>query len=103
MAGAAAVSNGLGFALGVAAQGAHKADALGSQAAQQQQVVSLRSKDSARMSLASKGRRGVVRADALPSSQEVAESVPGAAAVTLEEVATDSAKPNSASNGPGAN
>lgn len=45
----------------------------------------------------SKGRRGVIRADAAASSsQEVAEPVP----VTLEEAATDSAKPNSPQNGP---
>lgn len=48
------------------------------------------------------GRRGagLVRADALPSSQEVAKNVPGAQAVSLEEVAPDSSKPISESNGP---
>lgn len=43
-----------------------------------------------------------IRAEALPSSQEVADSVPGAKAVTLEEVGTDSAKPISNGNGPAA-
>ena len=92
-----AVSNGLGFALGVAApQG--RGEGLASHSASQ--LVSVRRKESGKVAVVSSGRRGVVRADALPSSQEVAESVPGATAVTLEEVATDSAKPNSPSNGP---
>lgn len=55
-----------------------------------------------KMLLSSSRRRGLgaIRADALPSSQEVADNVPGATALTLEEVATDSAKPNSPNNGP---
>ena len=42
----------------------------------------------------------VVRADAMPSSQEVADNVAGAQAVTLEEAGTDSAKPLSPSASP---
>lgn len=65
--------------------------------------VSLRRESAVqKLVVASSGQRMDVsaRAEALPSSQEVAESVPGAQAVSLEEVATDSVKPRSSSNGP---
>ena len=95
-----AVSSGLGFRVGAATQARKFADCDGLGSHSAQQVVPRRRKDSANMAVASSSRRAVVRADALPSSQEVADSVPGATAVTLEEVATDSAKPNSSTNGP---
>lgn len=62
-----------------------------------QKVLSLRQNSGVqRMVATSSGKRmGVIRAECLPSSQEAAENVPGAQAVTLEEVGTDSAKPRS--------
>lgn len=99
MVGAVAVSSSLGLSLGVATQARKFADSEGLGFGHQA-VTQPRRKELAKLVVASGGRRGVVRADALPSSQEVAASVPGATVVTLEEVATDSAKPNSPSNGP---